>query len=284
MIFLKRGELIYRLLTSRYYKYRSKNVKHYTFVASTGRAGSMTLCNLFADVDGYASFHEPHPIMNGKILIEANNGNDRFVKKYFHKYKLFYIHRACAIKQAKYYIETNHMFIKSFAKHAVEYFYPNLKIIHLYRDPCKVAYSLYQMGEIPGTDSGKDWYLDYRSCNNLIKIEKYFDKYHEFKHPFYACLWYVYEIDARITQFKRKYCHVPVFELSTSDLNSLDRLQELFNFLGLDEDVKTMSLKLSKVYNRQSSWKKIINADRLTEKQMGVMLNRFLQIFEEVKQ
>jgi hypothetical protein len=276
-LLLEKGDGLSRNLR-RYYQRNCKNVRHFTFVATTGRTGTRTLADIFAGIDDCTSLHEPYPVMNSELMIQANNGNDDLAEKTFYGSKLFYIYRACVKNKSKYYIETNHMFIKSFAEYAVEHFYPRINVIHLSRDSKDTAYSLYQLNTIPGTPEGNRWYLDYRATNNKIKISEYFNGSHEFDHPFYRCLWYVYEIEARIKYFKTSHPDIPVFEIFMSDLNSVDRLRELFDFLDMNVSAQYLYSCINKKLNQKLETKKQYNMPSLTTKEIQFMTDKLCSV------
>jgi len=51
---------------------------------------------------------------------------------------------------------------------------------------------------VPGTAPGNDWYIDWRAPTNRIQVPDLLKKGGPFDHDFYRCLWYWYEIEARI--------------------------------------------------------------------------------------
>ncbi len=55
------------------------------FVATTGRSGSNTLTEIFNVIPGVQAKHEPHPILNGREMIEKNEGNPQRIK-YLYRY------------------------------------------------------------------------------------------------------------------------------------------------------------------------------------------------------
>lgn len=106
------------------------------FVLASGRSGTQYLSSLFQDnVKNCVSRHEPYPSMFGKPI-------------YWYQEKKFDdIRRLFAIKQrrisrcrADVYLETNNAFLKSFSDIAMEFF-PDLKLIHIIRNPLEVARS-----------------------------------------------------------------------------------------------------------------------------------------------
>ena len=212
-------------------------INSFTFVATTGRSGTHTLERLFSTIPDAASFHEPHPSMNGIILREFNKGNKKYVEREFILRKLPNIYWSAKMK--KFYIEANHLFIKCFPDFAFKYFKNRLQVLHLHRDPIQVALSYYLRGCIPGKDNiknsnlrGIDWLIDPKATENLIQIS---DIFHEgpFNHDFFKLIWYCYETEARVINFKKKYPEVPIYYFDTDDLNKLDAVKDLFTYFNL---------------------------------------------------
>ena len=214
-----------------YLTVRCRNLESFVFVATTGRRGTASLARIALYISDCSSHHEPYPIMNKEILALKNSGSAHLVKIAYKYLKSTYIRRAAI--GAKYYFETNHMFIKSFIDYAADDFSGKLKIVHLYRDPVAVANSILSLGYIPGTLQGNDWWLDYRWPRNTIIISEELDSDRQCKNDFYKCLWYWYEIEARIKFWKHKLSNVPFFDLRTEDLNSGEKLCALFDKLKL---------------------------------------------------
>lgn len=249
----------------------SPGVIHYTFVATTGRSGTLSLARLFSRVPGYLALHEPAPDMTRHVVIETNNGNTRLMEDIFLKTKLPHIRRDCEKSGAKYYLESTHMFIKTFWRIAIDYFYPYIRIIQLERDPLKVAASFYQLGEIPGTQEGNDWLLDYKAPLNHIQIASILDTQPEFGHPFFRCLWYIYEIRERINKLKRMYPTIPIYRMNTEDLNSIEGVEKVLEFLGIPMDINYLSKFVGKHYNRAINQKKECSMPELSWKDIQAM-------------
>jgi len=209
---------------------KCRNVEAYIFVANTGRSGSRSLTEIFNAVDDCVCLHEPYPKMISEFPAGANK--EIYFDKVFRKLKRVYIKRAVA--GFKYYVETNHLFIKNFVDPALRYFGNKVKIVHLVRDPVSVAASLYNLNDIPGkTLIAKYYYLDPRDQGNLIKIHDILFQDNEFKYDFYKCLWYWYEIETRIKKAKKKYPSTTFFKIKTEDLNNFDILSEMFKALKM---------------------------------------------------
>jgi hypothetical protein len=203
-----------------------RSVKSFIFVATTGRSGSQTLYHLCKNVPGCASFHEPFPEMRGDILSAYNQDEEQRVLKFFKDFKLPAIYKASLKKE--WYVETNHTFIKCFADAAVEEFGHRLKVIHMVRDRHEVARSWLNRGSIPGQGS---WLLELDAPRNLIQFNELRVQNDRFDHDYFKCLWYWYEIEARIHQFKQHHPEIQVFPLKTEELNDVDRVLFLFEAL-----------------------------------------------------
>ena len=218
-------------LAKYYYDTKLKKVKHFIFVATTGRSGTLTLVDIFSRLDHCTAKHEPYPAMHGPILRAASYGDIKAVDRFYKIRKAVNIRRDAL--GSEYYLEANHLFIKTFIQQAVDDFGKRLKVIHLVRDPAKVANSIYALQDQPGTEEGNRWWLDYRAPSNLISIPEVLDGGSEFSHPYYKALWYWFETEARIAQWKQRLPDVPFVFLQTEDLNDEERLNQLFPSLGI---------------------------------------------------
>ena len=216
------------------FKLFCKNVEKFVFVASTGRSGTNTIQLLFTTANKAYACHEDHPVMNGETMIQFNNNLDNLMIREFNSRKLLRIMFHSFGK--KYYIETNHMFIKCFYPEAVKLFQKRLHVIALTRDPIKVAISLYGRENIPGHGKGNEWYLDPQAPRNIINANELLFMDSRFSHNFFKCLWYAYEIRARITKFKQMYPEVHVTEIETSQLNNIEAVTNMFAKIGIDYD------------------------------------------------
>jgi hypothetical protein len=107
------------------------------FVLASGRSGTKFLSGLFKyNVKNCVSKHEPViPDMFGKPTYWYQRGETDKIRD------LFLVKRDRINRyKTDVYIETNHAFLKSFSDVAMEFF-PDMKLIHLVRNPFKVARS-----------------------------------------------------------------------------------------------------------------------------------------------
>jgi hypothetical protein len=198
--------------------------KAFIFVATTGRTGSTSLRTTFNGLNNCASFHEPHPLLGNKIPAGANR--HEYYKRQFYTRKLPIIRLSSFHRD--YYVETNHQFVKHFAEHAINAFGDRIRIIHLVRDPVKVASSFYSFNSVPGiTSKGKKYLLDPGAEDNLIQLGDLLS-HEEFSHDFFKCVWYWYEVEARVRRLRNNFPEVKWFQLRTEDLNRPEVLQQMF--------------------------------------------------------
>jgi hypothetical protein len=184
-------------------------------------------------VEGAACFHEPHPIMLSDYPRGEGVNREEHFRRLFLTLKRIYIQRAAA--GHRYYVETNHQFIKNFAAPAIEYFGAKIRIIHLKRDPVSVASSFWAIDSVPGRMSrGHYFMLDPDDSSNLIRIPEVSKGTGEFAHDFYKCLWYCYETEARVRAIRERYPSVVWADIWTEELEDTTKLEAMFDRLGVE--------------------------------------------------
>ncbi len=223
-------------------KWRTRDLEKVIFTATTGRSGTLTLAKLFSTVDGCIALHEPPPIMNGPVLEAANSGNAALIDRVYNQIKSVNIRRAAV--GHRYYVEANHLFIKTFYQHASRDFGDRLAVIHLVRSPIEVATSIYRLEDYPGTERGNYWWLDYRAPSNIIPIADLLDWDVEFSHPFYKALWYWHEVEARISAWSAQVPRLKIARFETEWLNDAARVFELLDNLGIDCDRRRVEARV----------------------------------------
>ena len=210
-----------------------RDLRHVLFVASTGRSGTATLAAILGRVEGCAAFHEPWPTMKGRIMELRNAGQPALARRVYRYVKSVNILRQA--RGARCYAETNHMFIKSFVDYAAEDFGAAMKVIHLVRAPLEVAGSMYALGREADTIQWRAFWLDYRAPSNLIQVADILDRHTDFRHTFFRCLWYWYELEARVAHWKKRLeGRVAFAPLRTRDLTSPDAVAGTLTALGID--------------------------------------------------
>lgn len=216
-----------------YQKATTCRVRSWVFVASTGRSGTESLRRILEAVDRSFCCHEPFPVM--RDARPDDEAPERYFRRRFRTLKSIYVRRAG--HRCRHYFETNHQFIKRFAGPAVEEFGRRLKVIHLRRDPVSVALSFCRLDSIPGrSDRGRLWLLDPSAADNVIRLDDLLAPGGPFDTDVHRCLWYWYEIEARVRWFRSRHPQVPVVDLWTEELNDLDALRTMFRNLAVPVD------------------------------------------------
>jgi hypothetical protein len=254
-------------------KLLNRRLQKVIFTATTGRSGTKALAKFFSSVPGCTALHEPYPEMCGPVLQAAMYGNSGFANKAYWRVKSINILRAAF--GSRYYIESNHCFIKSFSRQALDDFGNRLAVIHLVRPPIEVATSIYCLREFPGTAAGNSWWLDYRAPSNLISLAQLLDSDSEFSHPFYKALWYWHEIEMRIAAFRAQLSPAPMVRFETNWLGNRQRLIQLLDQLGIEYDQGQIVAMSGPVVNARAE-QKVVAA--LAGVQTQQMLCRFRQL------
>jgi hypothetical protein len=236
-----------------YYQWRCRNLQKIIFVATTGRSGTMTLAEVFNHIPGCHAEHEPYPTMSEDILKAKTAGDEAVVRAEYWQKKAINLRRGAA--GYAFYCEANHLFIKTYIEYALADFGDKLAVIHLIRDPVKVANSIYALQDFPGTEEGNKWWLDYTAAGNHIPIAEVLDNDPEFKHPFYKGLWYWYEMEARIAHWRQALPNVQFVEFQTEDFNDPQKTCRLLRELGVVFDEAALLTKISAPANTREHQK-----------------------------
>lgn len=226
-----------------FYRIQCRKLKSIIFVATTGRSGTMTLVDILNHVAGCKAEHEPYPAMYDEVLKAKSAGDEDFVSRTYWQVKSINLWRSAV--GTMHYFESNHMFIKTYIEYAVEDFTDKVVVIHLARDPVKVANSIYALQHIPGTEEGNKWWLDYTAKNNIIQIADILDNDPEFQHPFYKGLWYWYEIDERVKYWKQRLPNVRFIDFKTEDFNDQTKTFALLETLNIDFDPQQLAHEIN---------------------------------------
>jgi hypothetical protein len=264
-----------RIALARWYAaVRARKVERLIFTATTGRSGTLTLTKIFAGIPCCRALHEPAPIMNNEVLRAASYGDQRALDRFYRIKSINILHAAAG---HRYYLEANHLFIKTFVAHAAREFGNRLAIIHLVGRPVEVAMSLYRLQVLPGSESGNRWLLDYRAPLNRIRIADVLDG-GEFSHPFYKVLWYWFEIEARVAEWRRRLLAVPFVRFETGWLNDPERLYALAIALGVAVDRRQIDSLIGVRENKKEHEKLIAPLPR---EEADRMLERFVALLQQ---
>lgn len=268
------------ILYSRLYPLRGK----YLFVLSTGRCGTNSLERILSPVDCISCFHEPHPQMLNKYPDKINK--ELYFNFLFHFSKRFSIERK--VKTAEIYCETNHMFNKTFGHFAIEQYKDRICLIHLFRNPVEVAYSIYKVGVIPGGSGvGTLWYLNPKDSDNNIQIYDLLSS-DQFDHDFYKCVWYWYESEMRTKKIKDQYPLLNIFELDLADINDEKVIRRLFENFNMTFSEDKLQNCIGTHTNHKTQMKKenlrapdltVQDQKNMHDKLLEAMKNRYGQKF-----
>ena len=212
------------------------------FTLSNPRSGTTFLANIFfKNVKDCTSKHEPYidpfnPTLFGRPIYLNTIEDDDNLRPYLLKKKK----RIESFKTNSYF-EASHAFLKSANRLAMDYF-PNMKLIHLIRNPLKMARSLLNREIIVNkyrfpfrNYRADDGNLYFRwSLTGKEPIYRSFKKEQLTRLQHYIIEWI--EIENRAISLLDKYSlHNKCFKLQvTNDLNNKEIIKEMMNFLELE--------------------------------------------------
>ena len=252
---------------------RARSVKRFMFCATTGRSGTGTLASFLGAMPGVVALHEPRPVMNGETLQAACLGDKALVASMWRRRKLPQILRDAG--GYEFYLETNHLFLKSFSDLALAEFAERLAVIHVVRSPASVAKSFFELGEIPSADTR--WLLVPEAPTNLVPWNRLAQ--HGLSHGFYDCLWYWLETEARARSMKQANPGLLWLDIRTEDFNSPEKMSQLAKSLGIDSRNDQAFEAVPKL-NRKATHKKRVNERSLEPSMVETMFARFQDAYE----
>jgi hypothetical protein len=262
-------------------------MKKVIFTLAEARSGTLYLRNLFRlNACDCASRHETffdlgNPPMFGRVIYDAYAGRFGKVRARLEKKRAYIQNLAQAV-----YLESSHAFLKSAHVSALDFF-PDLHLIHLIRNPFKVAASQayrelwrrrfhapfhYYKG-----DDGKRHFAWALTGN-----EEIFQSFAGVELTLFQ--WYLLqgiEIENRAMKFLDDHrLHDRCFTLnSPRDLNDAAKTREMFDFLG----VKTKRPQITFGGRKNKSWGYSMTAAARTEREFQFVLERlparWLEIF-----
>lgn len=218
-----------------------KNQKQVFFVLASARSGTLFLKGLFQkNITGCACRHEPffdwgNPTLFGPAIYDAHVGRLDRIRARLTK-KRDYIERL----HGDIYLESSHAFLKSHHVAALEFF-PDMRLIHLVRNPLYVAKSEARRQEYREMfhapfhfyrgDDGRRHFCWALTGNE--EIFQHFDPARLSLFQWYLLQWI--EIENRAMQFlDTHHLHDRCFMLHTPhDLNDVEKVRELFTYFQL---------------------------------------------------
>lgn len=242
-------------------KISTKGQVEYIFSINTGRSGSNYLCRIFENVKDCKALHEPRPICNGMPMRKYLRGKSEPMKRIMEE-------KTRSIRTLKsdfrLYFESNHCFIKGFGWFIPQYFpQSKLGVIILRRNAAEISDSLLRIGCTPLTARGRMWictpdahdsdidpprgaffYQFSRLVKLVMRVLNYLARQvgiSHLKEPSWlvsyerACIeWYVEEINAKASAFKRRYPQVKYYEVDIKDLNCFRSVKQMLEHFGCE--------------------------------------------------
>lgn len=259
------------------------------FCLASGRSGTHFLYEILRrNTRGVVCRHEPYvwnPSMFGRPIYDHAVGDEAAVRKLAERKRRVIE----GYSRSAGYVETSHAFLKSWADLAVEFF-PQMKLVHLVRNPLSVAKS-----ESIREDIIHRWRLPLRNYRGADG-QPYFRWALTGLEPIFASIqgktlsrfqWYVIqwiEIENRAMQFLQKHGKEPdCFTLhSPVEFNDVGKVQSLLEFLDFPRRQMAVQLKGSK--NRTPGVKtEITQRDREEFAEVVSLLPAsYLQIFQQL--
>jgi hypothetical protein len=224
----------------------------YIFCINPGRSGSQYLAKLLGTAQNVVAFHEATPPMIGPFLKVVTYA------QYSESYRERRI-KVAAIKNimkdypSDYtYVETNHMFIKTFFDVACNEL-ENIRVIHLRRKFCDVLKSFIELQYFTSFNSAwPDWMISPNAVTRAIEPiaeDHVMDSVHR-------TIAYLIDIEMRALRFQKQYPHVPVHIIDLESLNNPKSVDLFFYDLGLEYGEGTKKLIGQRINERIESKKK----------------------------
>ncbi len=226
--------------------------KQYIFSINTGRAGSEYLSDILATAKSVWAAHEPNPQMIGKYLklICENDYQSTYKDR---RFKADEVKKIIKKSLKTNYIETNHMFIKTFFDVVVNEL-DNIKVVFLKRNIVDTLHSFYQLGYFSDrNEAWKDWMVSPYARTAAIPCFLEEDE----KDDIGLSLAYLIDIYERGYRFMEQYPQIPVFQIELQDLNNVEKVKELFVNLNLTSTQTTFNVTGQRKNNRKERKKQI---------------------------
>jgi glycosyltransferase involved in cell wall biosynthesis len=231
----------------------------YIFVLTTGRSEAARLTNSYMGSPTVNAFYEPYPFLNNNL------GLDNHLQRVWNWYQFYFIKLPLILisrfSGKKIYLETNHLFLKSFSEYALKTFGRKIKVIHLVQPVENIAKSMYEIESYADSDSCNKWYLNPDTKDNFVNYSKIYsvtkDPEKQKYKGLYRCIWYCIEMEARSDVFKWEH-EVDVVEVQKAELDDLERLTvKLQNAYSIDIQARKEDKSIDKSINLDEKKRKI---------------------------
>ncbi len=231
------------------------------FSINPGRSGSNYLAELLGTAEEVISHHEAEPTITGKYIeaINKNNYEQSFSERWI---KVEELKKSLSnLSPGQVYVETNHMFIKTFFDVVTERFKDNVEIIILRKKPCFGLKKLYRVGVL---FTKKSCLAQIGCLAQTLKLQaiKCIGKDEELD-QYDLCIAYLIDMEARASRFQKDYPWVKTYEVYLENLNDYNLVEKLFADLGITPSAKTREVCATPV-NLRLAKKQEINVGQVS--------------------
>ena len=199
------------------------------FCINPGRSGSRYLATLIGSAQAVDSHHEAEPTMSGRYVAMVNAAGyetSRAVRRV--KADAIAARLACLPDGATY-VETNHMFIKTFYDVVVERF-ENVEVVVLQRELARVLKSFMELRYFTSENPfWREWMTEPDAVTAAIRCVEPRDRLD----PVDRAIAYLIDIEARAARFAREHPRVRTHPVRCEHLNRLAGVEALFQRLHL---------------------------------------------------
>jgi len=237
----------------------------YIFSINTGRAGSKYLSDILSTAKEVCANHEPDPKMTGSILklVENNIYKESFQSRIF---KTKSIQEILITSSHSTYIETSHMFIKTFFDVVINEL-QNVKIVFLKRSLVDTLHSFYQLGYFSDRNKAwSDWMISPYAATKAIPCLLSENE----KDEIGLSLAYLIDIYARGNRFIEENPNIPVFHIALEELNDEEKVKDLFldlNIIPTETTFQHIGIKTNQRLDKKKKFgDKTISKEYLTQR------------------
>lgn len=203
----------------------SAKVLPFVFAISSGRAGSAYLAHVLSFIQEVHAVHECEPAMNGEWLRLTNRlpMEETLEKRML---KVTSVRAVLAASRCKCYVETNHLYIKTFYDVIEHGLSGQYRVLILQRELSKVIKSFFDLKF--DMQRRQVWFSDPQSVNRCIDpvVLPHASEYENF------VLQYISDIEARAEAFQVNYPNVEVLAVDPARLTEQPTRQRLLDWLG----------------------------------------------------
>jgi hypothetical protein len=126
---------------------------------------------------------------------------------------------------------------------------------------------------------GRLYLIDPLAEGNILDLRSEFLEQGGLDHDFYKCLWYWYEVEARVERFRKQYPSVPVCRINTEELGDLERIRSMFDCLRIEYDSDKLNASVGVRSNlkghRKTIEKEAFSPSDLHRRFLGVLESKY---------